>query len=202
MKHINYLLLSRMRTPSKCSLIPCCAHPGRSTNDRVITKQDRLCHVIHATSDPFYMQWLRHLNVGHHSKVLTIGDCTKEEINEYYHDRLIQDVPSDLRKNLNFDEIHSYFGGKLAHWSDYLTEYTNQNGNLTRTLHSSFFLTLSRSIHPIPSSIHVPSSASLTLALSKVLTRPISRVSISLRRKQFLRRSPILCSCPSPHAHA
>lgn len=25
----------------------------------VLTKQDRLMHVIHATSDPFYMHWLR-----------------------------------------------------------------------------------------------------------------------------------------------
>ena len=29
----------------------------------VLTKQDRLCHVIHATSDPFYQTWLRQLNV-------------------------------------------------------------------------------------------------------------------------------------------
>lgn len=37
----------------------------------VITKQDRLCHVIHATSDPFYQTWLRQLNVMQHCKVLT-----------------------------------------------------------------------------------------------------------------------------------
>jgi hypothetical protein len=30
---------------------------------RVITKQDRLCHVVHATSDPFYMQWLGRMNI-------------------------------------------------------------------------------------------------------------------------------------------
>ena len=35
----------------------------------VITKQDRLCHVIHATSDPFYQTWLRQLNVMQHCKV-------------------------------------------------------------------------------------------------------------------------------------
>ena len=144
---------------------------------RVITKQDRLCHVIHATSDPFYMQWLRQMNVGnnpflnrslsrhkpasflllsfpfcplpspfaalisymhiswhsgHHSKLLTIGDCTKAEIKEYYTDRLISDVPEQLRAGLDFDEIYEFFGGKLAHWSDYLTEYANVDGDLTR----------------------------------------------------------------------
>jgi hypothetical protein len=37
----------------------------------VLTKQDRLCHVIHATSDPFYQTWLRQLNVMQHCKVRT-----------------------------------------------------------------------------------------------------------------------------------
>jgi hypothetical protein len=35
----------------------------------VLTKQDRLCHVVHATSDPFYQTWLRQLNVMQHCKV-------------------------------------------------------------------------------------------------------------------------------------
>lgn len=35
----------------------------------VLTKQDRLCHVIHATSDPFYQTWLRQLNIMQHCKV-------------------------------------------------------------------------------------------------------------------------------------
>ena len=39
----------------------------------VLTKQDRLCHVIHATSDPFYQTWLRQLNVMQHCKVRKLG---------------------------------------------------------------------------------------------------------------------------------
>jgi hypothetical protein len=39
-------------------------HLCKNSDCSVITKQDRLCHVIHATSDPFYMQWLRQMNVG------------------------------------------------------------------------------------------------------------------------------------------
>lgn len=35
----------------------------------VLTKQDRLCHVIHATSEPFYQTWLRRANVMQHCKV-------------------------------------------------------------------------------------------------------------------------------------
>lgn len=37
----------------------------------VLTKQDRLCHVIHATSDPFYQTLLRQINVMQHCKVGT-----------------------------------------------------------------------------------------------------------------------------------
>lgn len=39
----------------------------------VLTKQDRLCHVIHATSDPFYQTWLRQLNVMQHCKVSLVN---------------------------------------------------------------------------------------------------------------------------------
>ena len=38
----------------------------------VLTKQDRLCHVIHATSEPFYQTWLRKANVMQHCKVCTL----------------------------------------------------------------------------------------------------------------------------------
>ena len=38
----------------------------------VLTKQDRLCHVIHATSDPFYQTWLRQFNVMQHCKVIVL----------------------------------------------------------------------------------------------------------------------------------
>ncbi|EGO01031.1 hypothetical protein SERLA73DRAFT_27658, partial [Serpula lacrymans var. lacrymans S7.3] len=49
----------------------------------VLTKQDRLCHVIHATSDPFYQTWLRQLNVMQHCKIITIGDCSKAETRSF-----------------------------------------------------------------------------------------------------------------------
>jgi len=42
----------------------------------VLTKQDRLCHVIHATSNPFYQTWLRQLNVMQHCRVSPIRKFT------------------------------------------------------------------------------------------------------------------------------
>ena len=42
----------------------------------VLTKQDRLCHVIHATSEPFYQTWLRKANVMQHCKVCAFPTIT------------------------------------------------------------------------------------------------------------------------------
>ena len=109
----------------------------------VLTKQDRLCHIIHATSEPFYQTWLRKANVMQHCKVrtifpassllfllildgiqiLTIGDCTKPETLAFFRDRIIPHVPERLRMGLSFGHLWDAFGGKLAHWQDYITDY-------------------------------------------------------------------------------
>ncbi|KAG9226736.1 hypothetical protein CCMSSC00406_0008436 [Pleurotus cornucopiae] len=96
----------------------------------VLTKQDRLCHVIHATSDPFYQTWLRQLNVMQHCKIVTIGDCSKSETRTYYRDHILPNVPGHLRQSLVFERLYEAFGGKLAHWHDYINDYVNSNGTL------------------------------------------------------------------------
>ncbi|KAI5116016.1 hypothetical protein M0805_004387 [Coniferiporia weirii] len=96
----------------------------------VLTKQDRLCHVVHATSDSFYQTWLRQLNIMQHCKVICIGDCTKTETQAYFTDRLLPGVPEELRKRLNFEALYEAFGGKLVHWSDYISDFVNANGEL------------------------------------------------------------------------
>ncbi|KZT22286.1 hypothetical protein NEOLEDRAFT_666254 [Neolentinus lepideus HHB14362 ss-1] len=96
----------------------------------VLTKQDRLCHVIHSTSDPFYQTWLRQLNIMQHCKIITIGDCSKAETRAFFQDRLLSKVPEPLLPGLDFDELYDAFGGKLVHWQDYITDYVNANGNV------------------------------------------------------------------------
>ncbi|KAJ7764549.1 hypothetical protein DFH07DRAFT_811625 [Mycena maculata] len=105
----------------------------------VLTKQDRLCHVIHATSDPFYQTWLRQLNVMQHCKIITVGDCSKAETRGFFNERILPRVPHRLRNRLNFEQLYDAFGGKLAHWHDYCTDYINSNGNL-EIKQSSHFL--------------------------------------------------------------
>ncbi|KAI1792392.1 hypothetical protein LXA43DRAFT_887601 [Ganoderma leucocontextum] len=96
----------------------------------VLTKQDRLCHVIHATSDPFYHTWLRQLNVMQHCKIITIGDYPKAETRKFFRERMLPNVPERLRPGLDFEKLYEAFGGKVAHWQDYITDYVNSNGKL------------------------------------------------------------------------
>ncbi|KDQ49112.1 hypothetical protein JAAARDRAFT_717595 [Jaapia argillacea MUCL 33604] len=107
----------------------------------VLTKQDRLCHVIHATSDPFYQTWLRQLNIMQHCKIITIGDCSKAETRAFFNDRILPRVPESMRRKLNFERLYDAFGGKLAHWHDYITDYVNRNGKLDVTQSSHFLQT-------------------------------------------------------------
>jgi len=41
----------------------------------------------------------------------------------YFHERLLPRVPEPLRPALNFESLFDAFGGKLAHWHDYVTDY-------------------------------------------------------------------------------
>lgn len=90
----------------------------------VLTKQDRLCHVVHATSDPFYQNWLRQLNVVQHCKLVTIDDCSRSETRTYFLESLLPRVPDALRPALSFDVLYEAFGGKITHWQDYINEYS------------------------------------------------------------------------------
>ncbi|KAI6020152.1 hypothetical protein PISMIDRAFT_675160 [Pisolithus microcarpus 441] len=94
-----------------------------------LTKQDRLCHVIHATSDPFYHTWLRQLNVMQHCKIITVGDCSKAEMRAFFFEHLLPRVPETLRHALSFELLYEAFGGKLAHWQDYIDDYVSAGGN-------------------------------------------------------------------------
>ncbi|KZT00177.1 uncharacterized protein LAESUDRAFT_739719 [Laetiporus sulphureus 93-53] len=105
----------------------------------VLTKQDRLCHVIHATSDPFYQTWLRQLNVMQHCKIITVGDYPKADTRKYFRERILPLVPEHLRHGLDFERLYEAFGGKLAHWQDFVTDYVNANGRL-EIKQSSHFL--------------------------------------------------------------
>ncbi|KAI0057315.1 hypothetical protein BV25DRAFT_1812636, partial [Artomyces pyxidatus] len=136
----------------------------------ILTKQDRLCHVIHSTSDPFYQTWLREQNIMQHCKFITIGDCSKSETERFFKEKMLPRVPELLQYNLNFDRLYNAFGGRLVHWQDYITDYENTLGRL-QIQHSSHF-TQAHALLNI-SLIHSSTSSELTKGLKR---RRISRL--------------------------
>lgn len=105
----------------------------------VLTKQDRLAHTLLATSDSFFMTWLRAWNTAQHCQILSIGDCSKAEAKRFVEQVLVPHVPEKYRAKYNFGELYSCFGGKLAHLSDFTGEFVNSEGDLD-IRHSSHFL--------------------------------------------------------------
>lgn len=111
----------------------------------VLTKQDRLCHVLHTTSDPFYLHWLRTLNIAQHTKIFTIQDCTYDEANDFFYNYLVPTTveklssPGSIKQRLpKFDDIWDVFGGRLAHIADYISEFICYDGMLSPQQSSHF----------------------------------------------------------------
>lgn len=59
----------------------------------------------------------------HTIKIITIGDPSKLETRTFYRDHILPRVPEQLRRGLDFESLYEVFGGKLAHWNDYITDY-------------------------------------------------------------------------------
>lgn len=59
------------------------------------------------------------MNVMQHANVISIGDCSKKEAQQYFEEVLAPHVPDKLKNKIRFEELYSVFGGKLAHLADY-----------------------------------------------------------------------------------
>jgi len=100
----------------------------------VLTKQDRLCHVVHATSDPFYQGWLSRVGVLWYCKLISIGDFSKAEMRAYFRDRIqpqLATLPRNVRP-IDFESLFEAFGGRIAHWTDFMTDYSMSYSPFTR----------------------------------------------------------------------
>lgn len=67
-----------------------------------------------------------------HCKIMAVSDASHEEAETFFRDHLLPEVPEKLRSGLNFEALYSVFGGKLAHLSDYIADYVNTDGKLSR----------------------------------------------------------------------
>lgn len=56
-------------------------------------------------------------------KIITVGDCSRAETQVFFRERILPGVPEHLRDALVFEKLYAAFGGKLAHWQDYVTDF-------------------------------------------------------------------------------
>ncbi|KAI9607642.1 hypothetical protein KEM48_003552 [Puccinia striiformis f. sp. tritici PST-130] len=116
-----------------------------------VTKQDRLCHVINATSDPFYMNWLRNMNVLTHCTIITIDSREGNSGNMILKRQSLEANQStgttqqshngrsdDSTYELDFESCYDNFGGKLAHLQGFVGDYLNSGGRLKPRQSSPF----------------------------------------------------------------
>ena len=72
-------------------------------------------------------------------QIITIGDYPKHDTRRYFREEILKAVPEQLRPGLDFERLYDAFGGKLAHWQDFVTDY----GMLSRETRASYLTVLS-----------------------------------------------------------
>ncbi|RHZ76013.1 hypothetical protein Glove_208g106 [Diversispora epigaea] len=99
----------------------------------VFTTQDKLCQVIHSTSDNFYERFLTKSNLSNHIKFLVIGDLNYSNISHIFYQDLLPSVPKEFRENLvrMEDDLCKIFGGSIVDWQNFVQDYKISCGNLT-----------------------------------------------------------------------
>ena len=106
-------------------------HPGdvgskalRSLLDWCVlnTKQDGRFHVVFASSDSFFMDWLAAQGITAHVRPLVIGDLDREHARAYYKHQLdMADVPNDVLVPTS-DEVYRVCGGHMLSIREYISE--------------------------------------------------------------------------------
>ncbi|CAG8435715.1 6211_t:CDS:2 [Diversispora eburnea] len=96
----------------------------------VFATQDKLCQVIHSTSDDFYDRFLTKTS---HIKFLVIGDLNYSNISHIFYKDLLPSVPKEFRENLvrMEDDLYEIFGGNIVDWQNFVQDYKISCGNLT-----------------------------------------------------------------------
>lgn len=69
-----------------------------------------------------------------HCNILSIGDCSKDEARQYFEEFLLPHVPDKLKDKISFETVYKVFGGKLAQTQDFVGEFVNSDGEISREL--------------------------------------------------------------------
>jgi hypothetical protein len=86
------------------------------------TKEEGRFHVVFASSDSFFVDWLGAQGITPHVRPLVVGDLDREHAQAYYEHRLdMANVPSDIAVP-SFDEVYRVCGGHMLSIRMYVRE--------------------------------------------------------------------------------
>lgn len=95
------------------------------------TKQDPRLHVVMASSDSFFLEWLNSRNIGRHADVYTVGDLFYEEAENFYQLRLEGLEPSLRNAAPSFGDVYEVLGGRMFHIQKFVRDFSIKEGALT-----------------------------------------------------------------------
>jgi hypothetical protein len=116
------------------------------------TKQLKRMHVVLASSDSFFLEWLDELNIGRHASVYTVGDLSEESTAHFYRELVNEILPDKLKLKVpGFKEVYRVLGGHMFHIDLFVSDFGITEG--IKTLDS--FSPLRAAIARIKSALRV-----------------------------------------------
>jgi hypothetical protein len=96
------------------------------------TKEYPRLHVVMASSDSFFLEWLEQRNIASYANVYTVGDLSCEDAERYYEHQKSKTLDSSLQKKiLPFEEVYSVLGGHMYHIAKYIRDFGIEGKDLT-----------------------------------------------------------------------
>jgi hypothetical protein len=96
------------------------------------TKQDPRLHVVLASSDSFFLEWLNERNIARHARVYTVGDLSYEEAERFYRLEISKNLDKSLQKRiLPFEAVYPVLGGRMYHIDQYVRDFCIKEGKLS-----------------------------------------------------------------------
>ncbi|KAH8829122.1 hypothetical protein DL96DRAFT_1708279 [Flagelloscypha sp. PMI_526] len=85
----------------------------------LLSGQEKLCHVVCTASDPNFRAPLEATD----GQILTIPDCSREQMRLHFVYLLDTSIPSVFHQSLHFGVLFDAFGGRIAHWKGLLPDF-------------------------------------------------------------------------------
>jgi hypothetical protein len=93
------------------------------------TKQLKRLHVVLASSDSFFLEWLNEMNIERHASVYTVGDLSEDAAAHFYNQLVNEKLPENLKMKLpSFKDVYRVLGGHMFHIDLFISDFAISQG--------------------------------------------------------------------------